>query len=131
MALRGAVLAFLALALAGCALTAGLREDVVAGYCGVERGEAWDLIDAPANVDAYWRLALDENARPARFPEQEFWFSNGAGGVRYCQTPLRRATHFSERNGSGCDDRIGRWWDFRSTPAGPVTDGVQERICVL
>lgn len=131
MRLQGVILISVALALAGCALTAGLRESVVAGYCGVERGEAWELIDAPIDADAYRVLAVDAGRTRAAYPENEFWFANGEGGVRYCRTSLRRATHFAERNGSGCDDRLGRWWDFRRTGSGLATDGLQERICVL
>lgn len=131
MALPRLLIVAASLVLANCALTAGIRDDVIAGYCGVERGEAWTLTDAPSDADAYRRLAIDTHRANGRFPEEEFWFSNGEGGGRYCRTPLRRATHFAERNGSGCDDRIGRWWDFRRTEAGLVTEGVEERICIL
>ncbi len=128
---RCALFVVAAFVLASCALASGIRESVVAGYCGVERGETWALIDAPADADRYLELIVDTDRARARYPEEEFWLSDGEGGVRYCRTSLRRGMRFSERNGSGCDDRLGRWWDFSVGDAGLTTDGLQERVCVL
>lgn len=116
------------LVITGCAVVSGVRADVLAGYCGVEPHETWARIEAPAQADAYRAIALREAGRRPR--GDEYWFGDADGGVRYCITPLQRGSSVPERNGSNCDDRIGVWWDFRQTDAGPHTNGMIERICL-
>ena len=115
-------------ALASCA---SMRDEVISGFCGANpRDEPrWTRIGPPANAETYRTLARAD-AQLSRPGGGEYWFARTNGEVKYCVTPLTRASTVPERNGSGCDDRIGAWWVFRQTAAGPATHGAEERICV-
>ncbi len=118
---------------ASCAAVSGMRDDVVAGFCSYGASDRRGLLrtEAPANADLYRRFAAAQPAFPDRRPRgDEYWFVRADGGVRYCVSPLERSSTVPVRNGSGCDDRIGVWWDFSDTDAGPATRGAEERICV-
>ncbi len=113
----------------GCA---SMRDEVISGFCGArpDDGPRWARVDPPADREIYRRLArADASANPPRDGE-EYWFALTTGEVKYCITPLRRASTVPERNGSDCDDRVGVWWVFHQTPSGPVTSGADERICL-
>jgi hypothetical protein len=132
MALHRLTIAAAAVLLAaGCAVVSGARNDVIAGFCGVGAGDAWSRTEAPADASAYRQLALADPSLNGRRPRgDEYWFSNGSGETRFCVTPLERATFVPARNRTNCDERIGAWWDFRQTEAGPVTTGAAEHICL-
>ena len=117
---------------AGCALASGARDDVIAGFCGVVRGETWSRTEAPSDADTYRRLAWADASQNGRRPRgDEYWFANSSGETRLCVTPLERASFVPARNRSNCDEKIGVWWNFTRTEEGPSTQGAEERICVL
>lgn len=126
---------FLALAVAGVATFGGcatMQDEVISGFCGANAYDQprWARIDPPANADAYRTLARTEGNLAERVGGDEYWFARTGGEIKYCVTPLRRASTVPERNGSNCDDRIGAWWIFQQTPSGLATHGAEERICL-
>jgi hypothetical protein len=128
---RLAVAAAAVLAAPGCAMLSGARNDVVAGFCGVRPAEAWSRIEAPADAETLRQLALADLQFADRRPRgDEYWFAKADGEIRFCITPLERASYVPARNRSRCDERIGVWWNFRRTESGPATDGPEEEICV-
>lgn len=128
---RKLFLAAIAAALATFGGCATMRDEVISGFCGADPRDPsrWDRIEAPADADIYRTLARTD-AGLSRARGDEYWFASESGEVKYCVTPLRRASTIPERNGSNCDDRIGWWWIFHQTPSGPQTRGVEERICL-
>jgi hypothetical protein len=128
---RLAVAAAAVLAAPGCAMLSSARNEVAAGFCGVRSGEAWSRIEAPADADNLRQLALADPQFANRRPRgDEYWFAKTDREIRFCITPLERASYVPARNRSRCDERIGVWWNFRRTEAGPATDGPEEEICV-
>jgi len=115
---------------ASCAVFDGMRDEVIADFCGVRAGETWARIEAPVNADVYRQLALADRSYGRAPRGDEYWLRNAVGDTRFCVTPLERANFVPARNRGHCDDRIGVWWDFRETEAGPVTRGAEERICL-
>lgn len=129
---KAMIVAASALALAACAVLSGVQDEVIAGFCSAHDARPWTRIDAPADADAYRRIAeADPSLSRWRPPGDEYWFALPTGEVKYCLTPLRRGSTVPERNGAGCDDRIGTWWEFTHTETGPTTRGAEDRICVL
>lgn len=108
------------------------RDEVISGFCGARNDDhpRWVRIEPPADSDTYRTLArADASVTPPR-DGKEYWFALTSGEIKYCISPLRYSMTIAERNGSGCDDRVGIWWVFRQTPSGPVTDGIVERVCI-
>ena len=108
-----------------------MHNEVISGFCGADPRDQqrWARIEVPADAEAYRTLARagEGMSRPRG---EEYWFALASGEIKYCVTPLQRASTVPERNGSNCDDRVGWWWIFRQTPSGPETRGVEERICL-
>jgi hypothetical protein len=116
---------------AGCAVVSGVRNDVIAEFCGVRAGETWSRTEPPADADVYRQQTLADPGYGRHPPRgDEYWLANASGETRFCVTPLERATFVPARNRTNCDERIGVWWDFRQTEAGPVTTGAEEHICL-
>jgi|GEM_PF-2187562 len=132
MAWHKLVLAAAAVVLmASCAVAAGMRNEVIAGFCGVRPGEVWSRIEPPADAEVFRQRAWADPAVANRRPRgDEYWFTKPGGEVRFCITPLERGAFVASRNRTGCEERIGSWWDFRRMDDGPTTDGVAEHICV-
>lgn len=114
--------------LASCA---SMRDEVISGFCGADPRdqERWARIEAPADAETYRTLARSDVGMSQPRGE-EYWFALTSGEIKYCLSPLQRASTVPERNGSTCDDRVGWWWIFRQMPSGPETRGVEERVCL-
>lgn len=115
-------------ALASCA---SMQNEIISGFCGADPRDQqrWARIEAPADAETYRTLARSDVGMSQPRGE-EYWFALTSGEIKYCLSPLQRASTVPERNGSNCDDRVGWWWIFEQTSSGPVTRGAEERICL-
>lgn len=98
--------------------------------CYVQRNPEWVQIAPPENAQVY-RDAWTEGAAghapfqsayvTPRWPEDEFWFRDGAGHTRLCTgNPFYR----KERCGAGSTV------DFTEAPSGPVASNYQDPVCI-
>lgn len=127
------ILLSVALALAplasSCASLPVYNTWVVSDFCHSGADDrAWARIEAPANAEAYRRVAQTDRDGWNSVPEnaREYWFALPSGEVKLCRTNLTRP----ESRHHWCNPRIVAWWSFRETEAGPAIDRNQAPICL-
>ncbi|MEZ5957507.1 MAG: hypothetical protein R3C27_09890 [Hyphomonadaceae bacterium] len=102
---------------------------IVSDFCHAGDDRPWTRTEAPANADAYRRVAMSDRDTVESIPERsrEYWFASPSGAVKLCMTNLTRA----EGRLHWCNPRLVVWWSFRETEAGPAIENNHAPMCFL